>query len=258
MSSIPPLQCLFCNHLNPADASFCNRCGSPMHLQPCDRCGAIDKRSAKSCYKCGSGFTLPAPPDSAPDAAPAVPDDQPAAPSLIEVAVAREQPPLPEDFSPADFALQTVDEPPAYDSARSARAWGVPVSALLLVAAAAWGYYYFELLAPSATQQGAVRPAPQVSGALMSDDAATPTVAPPLEGASVATGTTPTLAPVSSAPDETPAPVAPTAGAAITAQPSAATADEVKTLQAPPILKECPPAVATLGLCSPISNQEKP
>ena len=31
-----------------------------MHLQPCERCGAIDKRTAATCYKCGGEFPLPA------------------------------------------------------------------------------------------------------------------------------------------------------------------------------------------------------
>lgn len=54
------LLCLFCKHPNPEGASFCNGCGSPLHLQPCDRCGAIDKRTAATCYKCGGEFPLPA------------------------------------------------------------------------------------------------------------------------------------------------------------------------------------------------------
>ncbi|MFZ4539474.1 zinc ribbon domain-containing protein [Propionivibrio sp.] len=59
MSSPQVLQCLFCNHLNPADASFCNKCGSQLHLRPCDNCGAIEKRTATNCYKCNAELTLP-------------------------------------------------------------------------------------------------------------------------------------------------------------------------------------------------------
>lgn len=60
MSSMRFLLCLFCKHPNPEGASFCNGCGSPLHLQPCERCGAIDKRTAATCYKCGGEFPLPA------------------------------------------------------------------------------------------------------------------------------------------------------------------------------------------------------
>ena len=56
MSSSSPLQCLFCNHLNPGGATFCNDCGSQLQLQQCDLCGSINKRSAKICYKCGAPF----------------------------------------------------------------------------------------------------------------------------------------------------------------------------------------------------------
>jgi ribosomal protein L40E len=48
-----PLQCFFCNHINPAGAKFCNDCGSPLHLKPCRQCEAINDQAAKNCYKCG-------------------------------------------------------------------------------------------------------------------------------------------------------------------------------------------------------------
>ena len=61
MSSPSAYQCLFCNHLNPAGASFCNECGSQLQLQQCDLCGSINKRSARVCYKCGAAFTFASP-----------------------------------------------------------------------------------------------------------------------------------------------------------------------------------------------------
>ena len=77
MSFIPPLQCLFCRHPNPAGANFCNDCGSQLNLQPCGQCGAIDDRAAKICYKCGAGFSVPA----------ALGLDTPFAPTINEAAV---------------------------------------------------------------------------------------------------------------------------------------------------------------------------
>lgn len=51
------LQCSFCSHENPADAKFCNACGSSLNLQLCGHCGAIDHVSSRACYKCGAPFT---------------------------------------------------------------------------------------------------------------------------------------------------------------------------------------------------------
>jgi hypothetical protein len=51
-------KCLFCGHVNPADAKFCNDCASPLHLKPCHECDAINDRSTQSCYKCGADFPV--------------------------------------------------------------------------------------------------------------------------------------------------------------------------------------------------------
>ena len=76
MSNLPPLLCLFCNQCNVASAKYCNECASPLHLQPCNHCRAIDNRTAIACYKCGTKFDVPAAPEAvsipaAPDLAPA-------------------------------------------------------------------------------------------------------------------------------------------------------------------------------------------
>jgi len=55
-----PLQCLVCDHVNPADAKFCNDCGSPLHVKECSRCEAVNDRAAKNCFKCGTEFSAPA------------------------------------------------------------------------------------------------------------------------------------------------------------------------------------------------------
>ncbi len=68
-------QCLFCDHINPAAAKFCNECGEPLHLKPCKECEAINDRAARICYQCGAADpTL----DVAPEAvAAATPEVQP-------------------------------------------------------------------------------------------------------------------------------------------------------------------------------------
>jgi hypothetical protein len=54
---LPP-QCPFCNHANPAGAKYCNDCGSPLHLKPCNHCEAINDEVASNCYKCGAEFPV--------------------------------------------------------------------------------------------------------------------------------------------------------------------------------------------------------
>lgn len=49
--------CSFCKHGNPADAKFCNACGSSLSLQLCEACGAIDNIDATACHKCGRPFS---------------------------------------------------------------------------------------------------------------------------------------------------------------------------------------------------------
>ena len=59
-------KCLFCDHTNPADAKYCNECGSPLHLQLCKQCEAINDAAAKICHKCGTAIaTLVITPDAA-------------------------------------------------------------------------------------------------------------------------------------------------------------------------------------------------
>ncbi len=50
---MPPPDCPFCKHQNPADAKFCNECGSPLHLTPCGACGAVNNVTDAQCWRCG-------------------------------------------------------------------------------------------------------------------------------------------------------------------------------------------------------------
>ena len=210
MSALPTLQCLFCNHLNRAGARYCNDCGSQMHLQPCDRCGATNKRSAKNCYKCAAGFTLPArAPDR--DAAPEIPVDQLAYPALNDATVATEHTPVPPDAAPAPPEPQPADETVAAETGGTApgprRSWRVAALTALLAAIVMAVYYYAEQPAPLAKTQGersATQLTPNVSSAPASTDTPTSSVAPPIEAASVATGTAPKLAVGASGPGTVP------------------------------------------------------
>src|SRR5437867_554183 len=50
--------CPFCGHSNPAAAKYCNDCGSPLHLKPCNQCEAVNDATAHNCYNCGAEFRL--------------------------------------------------------------------------------------------------------------------------------------------------------------------------------------------------------
>ena len=55
---MPPPDCPFCEHQNPASAKFCNECGSPLHLTPCGDCGAVNSVADTHCWRCG-GLLVP-------------------------------------------------------------------------------------------------------------------------------------------------------------------------------------------------------
>src|ERR1700730_11706650 len=46
--------CRFCDHRNSGGARFCNDCGAPLHLKPCNQCHAVNQQAATNCYKCGA------------------------------------------------------------------------------------------------------------------------------------------------------------------------------------------------------------
>ena len=85
--------CAFCEHRNPAGASFCNDCGSPLHLKPCNQCAAVNEQGATHCYRCGAEGAALFPGSETPPLLP-VPDvgAAPAAPSGIGAAATATQP----------------------------------------------------------------------------------------------------------------------------------------------------------------------
>ena len=234
-----------------------------MHLQPCDRCGAINKRTAKNCYKCNAGFTHPAEPEPELqiDPAPAILDKDVASLALKDGDLARERTPAHLEATHAPPAPPQVYELVSSERAATAtgswRAWRVAASAILFAAIATSVYYSSEQSAPPAKKQAVTQLAPSVSGTLISADAIPPAVAAPVEAASAPISTTPKPA---DEPEEAAVPLvhAPTVvSAAPTVRPSLATHADVKPRQDPPVFKECPQAVAALGLCNPGTKQEK-
>ncbi len=255
-SSFPPVQCLFCNHLNPAGARFCNDCGSQLHLQPCDRCGATNKRTAKTCYKCGAGFTLPGASGLAPELEPEPPvlDHQPAAPPRNEVSIAREPTPFPESVAPP--VNDTVSFRHWATAIGSRRAVRIAAVAILLLAIVMSGEYYSEQSAEFTKTQGVIPFAPNMSDTAISGVATAPAVATPVAGASVPVDPPPKIVAGTSSLDKTLSLAPPGAGVARTTRPLPVTEAEVMPRQDPPVFRECPDAVAALGFCNPTSKTE--
>ena len=98
--------CRFCDHHNPVGANFCNDCGSPLHLKPCNQCDAVNLQAATNCYKCGAEcpalFTTP-------EATPVLPAADPApawaTPGDVGVAATVTQPPFTDGVSRAGWRL---------------------------------------------------------------------------------------------------------------------------------------------------------
>lgn len=233
MSLMPPLQCLFCRHLNPAGASFCNDCGSQLNLQPCDQCGAIDDRAAKNCYKCGAEFTLPPAPGLRAPLAPALHENTLIYPALNQASLAGPPAALPMD--------ETASPEMGVTAPGSRRGTLVAVPALVLALLATSVYFYYG-------RSGQLGPTPAKS---------TPSVvAAPIDTALSATDTPPALATGTVAAEKAPSPVPPTVGTAPAVRLPSVPYAEVKTRQDPAIFEECPQAVAALGLCNPGPQQK--
>jgi hypothetical protein len=257
MSSLPPLQCLFCNHLNPAGAIFCNTCGSQMHLQPCDRCGAINKRTARKCYKCSAGFNWAAAPEL--DAV-TTPFGKPLAASLehdIEPNIGLDMAHTPQPSAVALRADELNLSTPGATATRSRRRWRMAAAVILLIAVVTSGNYYSERSVEFTKTQGVIPFAPRVSPAPLAAGAVPSTIATPHDAASTATGTAPKLAAGTASVAAALSLAPPVARAATAVRPTPATKAEVKPPQDVPISKECVPAVAALGLCNPSTKQEE-
>lgn len=264
MSSIVPLRCLLCKHLNPADAVFCNKCGTQLDLQACGRCGALNERVAQNCSQCGARLTVPATPEPGALLAPFMPVKEAIPPAPGDAAVAapeaaqprRDRAHAPPETQAADDALlsemdaaslmwrkleERKPDPVASAGAaaarvRSRRRWLMLGAALLLALVVNFVFVYFRDDQPEQLEQKAAqgeRPAPAE-------------VAPSPAAARVESALTPETG--NDGLEKPPSPARPDAGTAAQA--------DVPTRQAPAPFTDCPPAVAALGLCNPDTKQE--
>jgi hypothetical protein len=282
MSSTPSLQCLFCKHLNPADAIFCNECGTQLNLQPCKRCGAIDDRAAEKCYKCGASFTLPAQPG--PDAvpAPAITGKELASSALSNASPAGKPPTQPADDladapSALQWAAQTRSSEPDVNATRSRRRWLAAIAVLLLALAIDMVFVYFYYGEPDQLAQTEpiktepIKTEPEKTEVEKTEvvkqavpevpveskpDVPTPlNPVMPVDAALKPEETAPQPATRAQAPQKGPSRTPPKAVAAVAVRPLPAATPPVRSRQQPPATKECPQAVATLGLCNAPTNE---
>ena len=265
MSQIPSLQCLFCQHLNPPDAAFCDACGGQLNLQPCERCGAVDSRTATNCYKCGAQFPVPVAPELAVPLAPAIvgkdlPDPTPTDPGIADSEAEHLNEgltyPRPER-QPVDEVLAPETSATATRSQRGAPA-AILAILLLLITAAVSVYLYRGHTAQPVRTQGHEQAVTDVSGTRK------PSGSAPSKGAAGMAAALepgdPVQAPAAGANKlaKTPSLAPPGADAALAERPLPATEAEARPRQGPATGEKCPPAVATLGLCNPDTPQEKP
>jgi hypothetical protein len=119
-------------------------------------------------------------------------------------------------------------------------------------------YLYRGHTAQPARTQGQTQAVTDVSGASKPSESAPSNGAAGTDAALKPAETVQTPAASANKPEETP-PLTPSgADAALAARPLPATDAEIKTLQDLSAVEKCPPAVATLGLCNPDNQQEKP
>lgn len=52
------LHCLSCEHANSAAAKYCAQCGSALNLRLCEKCEAINQRSALRCHSCDAPLAV--------------------------------------------------------------------------------------------------------------------------------------------------------------------------------------------------------
>jgi ribosomal protein L40E len=271
MSPAHSVQCLFCHSRNPSGANYCERCDEQLDLQPCNRCGAVDHRTATACHKCGGQFSLPVAPGFAPLFNPAVKpavksavvDEKLIHPASADPRLANTKAEHLDELTrsrPEELPVDDVRSPePPGTVAKVRRGTLVAVSStfLVLIATAVSLYLYSGRAAQPVQTQVQMQDVIDSSIAGQPEDAArsngeagVDTPSKPLDSAATRSGRTNK---VSAAPSLTP----PAPDAATTASPLPAPDAEIKNAQNPSVAIRCEPAVATLGLCD-LDSQKEP
>jgi hypothetical protein len=123
--------CPFCDHHNRVGAKFCNDCGSPLHLKPCNQCDAINHQAATNCYKCGAEcpalFTTP-------EATPELPAADPTTPAWA---------------TPGDVGVAATVTQPLFAGGALQAGWRLAAIATIVIAGA-YATYRINAAAPDA------------------------------------------------------------------------------------------------------------
>ena len=140
---LPLPNCPFCHHRNPLGAKFCNECGSPLHLAPCEVCGAVNNLTDTHCWQCDGALRPPKPPVQGDDFER---DPGTSGPALAEpehpfTASERDYGPLEQKLTPPEFPVPALDQAPKADDPqprrveRTSRDSSIPESKSLFVQA---------------------------------------------------------------------------------------------------------------------------
>ena len=225
MMPMSTVQCLFCQHLNPAHAAFCNECGQALNLRPCPQCQASNDREATTCQRCGTELSTPASqaPGQSGQLAPSASDTE----SLLWSRT-------------RDGGMNPALLSEMGATANSARRRMFIAVAALVMALIAYGasVYFYGLPGQ--------RPPSQAQSAPPTTVPAVPAETPRSANATPSAVT----APQESSPKTPELP--PTAALGLTDEtaPSSFAPSPVPSL----VFADCPPAVAALGLCQPSSS----
>ena len=249
------VHCSFCKHGNPADAKFCNACGSSLALQLCEACGAIDNVSATVCHKCGHPFAprsdvAAADTDAAQSLTPAAQAEESAAArrspwklfALLAVIVAGTLVIYPR-VAGDEARLPAIDAPVEVDPEAGAkteadlpRPHSSPADATQAPPSEA-----------ASETAGAALPSTDAAPSPTDTEPAEDTPAPPTEALDEAQVEAPSPAETTTEPGQDES-LAPSAAAQPTQAPAADTAENTAANQ-PPTPAGCSPAIDALGLC---------
>ena len=249
------VHCSFCKHSNPADAKFCNACGSSLALQLCEACGAIDNVSATVCHKCGHPF--------APRSGVATPDEGET--QCVTPSARAEEPAHPKRSAwklVVLLALIVAGALVVYPRVAGDEAKEPEIRVPAEVDAAAGAEAKADLAPPGslpgdATETTSPESASEAAGAALPSTDATPSSidTEPAEDASArpteagdeaqVEAPSPTETTTESAQDES---LAPSAATQPTQAPAADTAEKTAA-KPPPTPAGCSPAIDALGLC---------
>jgi hypothetical protein len=122
--------CPFCDHHNPVGAKFCNDCGSPLHLKPCNQCDAVNHQAATNCHQCGAEYPALF---TTPEARPVLPAADP----------------TPAWATPGDVGVAATVTQPLFATGALGAGWRLAAIATILIAGA-YGAYRINAATPDA------------------------------------------------------------------------------------------------------------